>query len=172
MAELWHLLWSSFAGFTSAAFEQWPMEFPCFKGNSWMLPALPAGSNAATKHEEPPCSQDFQYQSPSPCLGAVLNHSWSRSGKRFHFQHLYPSGMHSQWFFFLVEYIQWFQVIVDRSCLHAGRVQDLLDRATGQVLREGLREKIHSGKPTADIPTFNIRCNKLIHCNFYSFSRK
>lgn len=75
-------------------------------------------------------------------------------------------------FFFLVEYIQWFQIIVDRSCLHAGRVQDLLDRATGQVLREGLREKIHSGKPTADIPTFNIRCNKLIHCNFYSFSRK
>lgn len=101
MAELWHFLWSSFAGFTSAAFEHWPTEFPCFKGNSWMLPALPAGSNAATKHEQPPCSQDFQHQYPSPCLGAVLNHSWSRSGKRFHFQHLYPSGMHSQSFFWL-----------------------------------------------------------------------
>lgn len=46
--------------------------------------------------------------------------------------------MHSQVFFWLnIEYIQLFQIIVDRSHLHAER----LDKATGQVLKEGIRQK-------------------------------
>lgn len=32
--------------------------------------------------------------------------------------------------------------------------------------------EIHDGKPMADIPVLNIRCNELMHCNSYSFSRK
>lgn len=143
-----------------------------------MLPALPAGSKAATKHEQPPSSQNFQYLSPSPCLGAFLNHSWSRGGKRFHFQHVHPSGMHSQsFFFFLVEYIQWFQIIVDRSSCWKGA--DVLGKATGQALKEGIREKSMMEIPwqmfpclILDVLMFNIRCKELIHCNFYSFSRK
>lgn len=66
----------------------------------------------------------------------------------------------------------WFQIIVGRSCLHAGRVQDLLDKATGQELREGIREKSTMESPWQIFPYLILGAMNYNFCNFYSFSRE